>query len=69
MTEKTTAKKPKRYFIVNPAGCVHEVERAHAEWRLKMGSGWRMAEEAEISAYLNARVQRADEPIAAPFDP
>lgn len=60
--------KPKRFFIVNPAGAVHEVSEAHARWRLQ-SAGWRMASEAEVSKYLAAKVQRFDRPIAEPWNP
>lgn len=58
---------PKRYFIINPAGAVHEVDREHARWRLKQ-PGFRMADQAEVDAYLKQPVQRADRPIATPFE-
>jgi hypothetical protein len=59
----------RRYFIVNPKGCIHEVEREHAKWRLSI-VGWRMATAAEV-AELDARggEQRADDPICTPWSP
>lgn len=68
MATKTTAKKPARYFIVNPAGAVHEVTREHAAQRLRQ-VGWRKATKAQIDQYLSQRVQKHDEPIAEPFNP
>ncbi len=59
----------KRYFIVNPAGAIHEVTREHAAWRLRQGAGWRMATAAEVKKYLATPVQRYDRPLADPFDP
>jgi hypothetical protein len=60
---------PKRYFIVNPAGAIHEVDREHARWRLGQ-VGFRMATPAEV-AELDARSgeQRADSPICARWSP
>lgn len=60
-------KKPKRFFIVNPAGAVHEVDEAHAKWRLGM-AGYRMAAKNEVDTYLSQPIQRFDKPIAAPFN-
>lgn len=59
----------RRYFIVNPAGCIHEVDREHARWRLSI-VGWRMATAAEV-AQLDAQggEQRADSPICQPWTP
>lgn len=59
-------KAPRRYFIVNPAGAIHEVDREHARERLK-SAGWRMATPAEI-AELDRRggEQRVDVPPICP---
>jgi len=59
----------KIYHIVNPAGAIHQVDRAHAENRLRT-VGWRMATAAEI-AELGKRAgnQRAGEPICQPWAP
>ena len=59
----------RRYFIVNPKGCIHEVDRDHAKQRLAV-AGWRMATAAEV-AELDARggEQRADNPICTPWSP
>lgn len=56
------------YYLVNPAGAVHGVDREHARWRLAT-AGWRMATEEEIARYRSQRVQRHDRPIAAPWSP
>lgn len=66
---RRAASSEKRYFIVNPAGAIHEVTREHARERLKV-VGWRMATSAEV-AELNARGgnQRADDPICTPWSP
>ncbi len=69
----------RRYFIVNPAGCIHEVERDHAANRLKV-AGWRMATKDEVAqlntdrrgpngAKIAAGEQRADAPICTPWTP
>lgn len=54
------------YYIVNPAGAIHGVTRAHAADRLKT-AGWRLATEEEIAAYLGQSIQRHDRPICAPW--
>ena len=61
-------KKAARFFIVNPAGAVHEVPEAMAKERLAQ-VGYRMASKTEVEAYLAADVQRFDRPIAEPFNP
>jgi hypothetical protein len=58
----------KRYFVVNPSGAVHEVTYDHASARLRQ-PGFRMAEAAEIEKYFNQATQRADKPIARPWNP
>jgi|GEM_PF-2652974 len=65
--KKAPEKKEKRvrYFIVNPAGAVHQVSREHAQWRLKQ-AGWRMATDEEIARYEKTSVQEAGKPIAKP---
>lgn len=57
------------YYIVNPAGCIHDVDREHAANRLRI-VGWRIATSAEV-AELHARggEQRANNPICAPWAP
>jgi hypothetical protein len=67
--EPIDAPAPRRYFIVNPAGCIHEVDREHARWRLGF-TGWRMASKAELDE-LTARKgeQRCDSPICEPWSP
>lgn len=55
------------YYIVNPSGAIHSVDRAHAADRLKT-AGWRLATEEEIAAYLVPEsIQRHDRPICAPW--
>lgn len=58
-----------RFFIVNPKGAVHEVTQEHAEDRINADPRWRMAEKAEVDAYLKAAQQVADKPLAAPYVP
>lgn len=58
----------KKYYIVNPAGAVHSVVREHAVERIRQ-VGWRKATRAEIGEYKKRAEQRADDPIAAPWDP
>lgn len=60
--------KPKRYFIVNPAGTIHEVTYAHAKQRLKE-VGFRMATADEVKQYQGAKAQLWDAPIAKPWTP
>lgn len=64
--EKAAKEESKRYFIVNPAGAVHEVTREHAAELLKQ-VGYRKATPAEVAAYSKTPIQRADKPIAKPF--
>ncbi len=74
----TTATKVKDYWIVNPAGAIHKVNREHAAERLKK-AGWRMATPTEIKAaqtpnktYPGGRkvaTQDWDNPIAEPWSP
>lgn len=60
---------PLRYFIVNPAGTVHEVTADHARTRLQQ-VGWRQATKEEVQEYLNrSGNQRFDDPIAPPWTP
>lgn len=63
--KKPATKKITRYYIVNPAGAIHEVTREHMAERLKH-VGYRPATEPEIAAYKGARLQRFDRPIAKP---
>lgn len=56
----------KRYYIVNPAGAIHEVTKEHASNRLRQ-TGWRMASADEVKAYKSERVQRFDRPLAQPW--
>ncbi len=58
----------KLYYLVNPAGAVHSVTRAHAEARLRQ-VGWRLATADEAREYNARAVQTFDDPIAAPFAP
>lgn len=58
----------KAYYIVNPAGAVHSVSRAHARQRLAV-VGWRLASAEEIATYRGQPMQRWDAPIANPWSP
>lgn len=66
--------KPKQYYIVNPKGCLHEVDREHAAWRLSQ-IGYRLAKPEEIAALNSPRggmapgEQRFEQPIATPWSP
>lgn len=64
--KEETNEKPKRYFIVNPAGAIHEVDKAHAEWRLGI-VGWRNATAAEVKLLMEQKNQRFDSPICEPY--
>ena len=60
-------KEEKTYYIVNPAGAIHQVNEAHAKWRLGI-VGWRLATKEEIQKLLDAKgAQEWDEPICEPF--
>lgn len=71
---KTPAKKAKQqgqnntFYLVNPAGAIHNVTREHARARLEQ-LGWRLATEEEIVKYQGQEVQRFDQPIARPWSP
>lgn len=56
------------YYIVNPGGAIHSVDRDHAAWRLRT-AGWRLAAEDEITVYLSRETQRSDRPICEPWSP
>lgn len=56
------------YYIVNPAGAIHGVDREHARDRLKI-AGWRLASEEEVATYKGQPIQRADRPICQPWNP
>lgn len=66
---QSAPKAGRRYFIVNKAGAIHEVDREHARERLRQ-VGYRLATPAEV-AELEARggEQRADNPICTPWSP
>lgn len=70
-TKRKAAKQEEepRYFIVNPAGAIHEVNQNHAQARLRQ-PGWRQATLAEVKE-LHARGgnQRFDDPICDPWNP
>ncbi len=67
MAKRTT--KPKRYFIVNPSGAIHEVSYNHAKSRLKQ-LGYRMATPSEVKAYEGAGGhQVVGKPLATPWTP
>ena len=61
------ATKVKRYFVVNPAGAIHEVVKEHAQGLLKK-PGYRSAKAAEVRK-LKAQKgnQRFNQPICEPF--
>lgn len=69
-----TDAQPKQYYIVNPKGCIHEVDREHAAWRL-IQIGYRLAKPEEIAALNSPRggmapgEQRFEQPIATPWSP
>jgi hypothetical protein len=70
--ETTTTKKssgPKRYYLVNPGGAIHEVTYDLAQSRLKR-PGYRMATAAEVKE-LEKRGgnQTSKDPIAQPWSP
>lgn len=71
---ETKAAKPKSkyqgkkstFYIVNPGGAVHNVDKANASACLAK-LGYRLATDAEIETFLKQPVQRADKPIAEPW--
>jgi len=56
------------YYLVNPGGAIHGVDREHARWRLA-SPGWRLATEDEIVTYKGQAIQRSDRPICTPWSP
>lgn len=67
--DRQARKGPRRYFIVNPAGAVHEVDREHAAWRLKQ-PGYRLATADEVAALeRQGGHQTSRKPIAAAYNP
>lgn len=56
------------FYLVNPSGAIHGVDRDHAKWRLAM-PGWRLATEEEVTAYHANPVQRSDRPICPKWSP
>lgn len=56
------------FYIVNPSGTIHTVTKAHASNRLRT-AGYRLAEDPEISIYLETRVQRHNKPICEQWTP
>ena len=56
------------FYVVNPAGAIHNCDRDHAKMRLAQ-PGWRLAGDAEIEVYLETRVQRHNRPICEPWTP
>lgn len=58
-----------RFFIVNPAGAIHEVTEEHAQARLYL-PGWRSATLDEVKELMaRGGEQRFDEPICEPWRP
>lgn len=70
MAKREVITKPKRYFIVNPSGTIHECTYTHAKNRLKE-VGWRMATAAEIKLFRDPDGanghQVAGKPLAKPW--
>lgn len=69
---KRRIKKPPvnlRYFIVNPAGAVHEVTKDEATWRLSQ-QGYRAATKGEVAElFARGGNQTADDPICNSWNP
>lgn len=67
--KKAAVVKEERYFIVNKAGCIHEVDADHARMRLSQ-PGFRQATLAEVKELMAAGGnQRFDDPICEPWSP
>ena len=59
----------KKYFIVNPGGAIHEVQKEHAQRRLAY-PGWRLAKPFEIKKLEAAGGnQTAERPLCKPWTP
>ena len=59
----------KKYYIVNPSGTVHQVNRDHASRRLRQ-VGFRLATKAEIAKLKRAKgKQTTRKRIAEPWAP
>lgn len=72
------------FYLVNPAGAIHDVTRQHARVRLQQ-VGWRKATESEIRKLLDNKIgmkvkdgegnvslhaiQTFDEPLCEPWSP
>ena len=67
-TNVVKTQEPRFVFLVNPGGAVHDVTVEHARVRLRR-PGWRVATAEEIAQYKAQEIQRADQPIAAPWKP
>lgn len=62
-------KKEPRYFIVNPAGAIHEVNREQARERLQQ-IGYRKATKAEVDQLEAAGGRQVwDQPLCQPWSP
>jgi hypothetical protein len=67
--KKAEPEKEPRYFIVNKAGAIHEVDAEHARMRLAQ-PGYRQATLAEVKELLErGGNQRCDDPICEPWSP
>jgi hypothetical protein len=58
-----------RYFIMNPSGAIHEVDKELAALRLKQSQGYRVPSKEQIKAYLSKGMQLSDAPIGERYDP
>lgn len=66
-------------YLINPAGCMHEVSRAHARARMKESAGFRPATKKQIAEYFDAIeeakrkkkpfIQSAEKPMFEPWTP
>lgn len=68
---KSTAKpstQEAEYWLVNPAGAIHQVTKEIARARLRQ-PGYRLATKDEVATRKGVKEQRFDTPIAAPFNP
>lgn len=65
--KKANQAEPGRYFIVNPAGAIHEVSKEDCERRLGQ-VGYRQATADEVRELINrGGNQIFDDPICEPF--
>lgn len=66
-------------YLINPAGCMHEVTRDHARTKMKESAGYRVASKDQIKKYFDAIeaakrkekpfIQSHEKPLFDPWTP